>query len=290
MQFMTRKNITILVSIASVFGLIIIGLVFYNTQTAPIRVAPENAKIRIDGKEVVNNSRQWIKWSDHTVEISADGFETLTEKLSEQGAQQDDYLFCLNPISDRAKATLSSKKNTAICDGVGGRYQKVLAKKAYDNNPILNDIPFNEGLFSIGQGLSQKENKTKDDFGIYVHYYNDESLADAKKWISDRADITKLEVIYIKDYHDTRVAGELKTADYKALESNFPIVKYLPYKDPYYLIGYRSTNSKDLRLVIYTSSPRYRYAALQQLAVLGYNQTDYDIEFVDYTNPLGKDS
>lgn len=287
---MSRKNITIIIGFAVIFAILLAGIIFYNTQTIPIRVAPENAKILLDGKEIANESRQWVKWSsDHTISISADGYTSLTEKISEQGVQTVDYMFCLVPESTRLKdEQTSSQRDSQICDGVGGRYQNELARKVHEKNPILNEIPINEGLFSIGQGLSVKNKGDGEKFALYVHYYNNESLADAKKWISERADINSLEVIYVKDYSEKRVAGNDTSAAYKALEKNYPLVGKLPFKDPYFTISYRSLNDKDLRLVIYTPSPRFRYEALRQLRILGFNQADYDIEFVDYSNPLGE--
>lgn len=71
------------------------------------------------------------------------------------------------------------------------------------------------------------------------------------------------------------------------LRSRHPIIDVLPYKDPYYSIAYKLNNDQSITLTIDTPSPRYRYFAVQKIRELGYNPTDYAIEFKQFTNPLG---
>lgn len=67
-----------------------------------------------------------------------------------------------------------------------------------------------------------------------------------------------------------------------------PIAKKLPYKDPYYIISYKTIGTtNDIIITIHTPSPRYRYYALKQMYALGFDPTDYIIEYPQYTNPLG---
>lgn len=289
MQLMNKKNIIIATGVISLLVLTLVALFIYNTQTVQINVAPESAKITLDGKVITNDSRQWVKQGSHSVTISADGFTPLTEDLSAQGVQETNYLFCLKPETSEARTTISNRRNSTICEGADGNHLTELSRIVHAKNPFLSDLPFNEGLFSIGQGLSQKDPKNPQSFGVYVHYYNDASLVDAKKWLSSKTDINKLEVIYSKDYSDSRQTGGDRTPQYADLLANFPNVKNLPFKDPYYTISYRSLNSKDLRIVILTSSPRYRYVALNQLRSLGFKPEDYIVEFADFVNPLEKD-
>lgn len=285
-EYVNRRVMLFGVALVGVSLAILGAVTFYNARTMPIIAAPESAKILLDGKEISNGSRQWVREGDHTVTVSADGFKTLTEKLSAQGKQDTNYLFCLQPLTSAAKDTINNARNSPICEGVAGRYQKELANKVYAANPILKSLPFNEGLFSIGQGLSEKYPNDEEKFALYVHYYNDEALADAKKWLAAHGDLNSLEVIYSKDYSDNRTTGGDLSPAYAALKKNYPIVDKLPYKNPYYTISYRSQNSHDLRLVVFTSSPRWRYTAVQQLNILGFDPTDYPIEFVDFLNPL----
>lgn len=278
--------IGIIFIIISVF--LILFLFIYNNQTVLIRVAPQNANILLDGKSISNNTRQWVKQGNHKVTISADGFETLEEDLLRQGEQDKEYLFCLKPKSGLANTLINNDDNRYICEALAGRNQKLLSQKLFKENPILYDLPFNEGLFSIGQGSSIKDINNPEKFALYVHYYNEQSLIDAKKWISDKTDIDKLEIVYTKDYYDDRKAGENIGYKYEDLKNNYPIIKDLPFRDPYYTISYRSTKADELKLVIYTPSPRYRYIALDQISALGYEKSDYEIQFVDFKNPLAE--
>lgn len=73
-----------------------------------------------------------------------------------------------------------------------------------------------------------------------------------------------------------------------SLSTAQPITKRLPFNDPYYIIGYKTVGtSNDIVVTIHTSSPRYRYYALKQLYTLGFDPTDYVIEYSDFKNPLG---
>ncbi len=65
-----------------------------------------------------------------------------------------------------------------------------------------------------------------------------------------------------------------------------PLTAALPYRDAYYTIGYTDTPSKGLVITIHSSSPRYRYMALQKIRDLGYDPVNYRFQFVNYTNPL----
>ena len=67
-----------------------------------------------------------------------------------------------------------------------------------------------------------------------------------------------------------------------------PIIKDLPFKDPYFTISYKtlSRSSNDIIVTVYTTSPRYRYFALKYLKDHGYDPVDYTVEFVDFKNPL----
>jgi len=88
----------------------------------------------------------------------------------------------------------------------------------------------------------------------------------------------------------------LKNQEYGALEARangryfkerHPVTGVLPFQDPYYTISYRAEDDQSLTITITTPSPRYRYLAVEKFRSLGYNPTDFRIEFADYTNPLG---
>lgn len=101
---------------------------------------------------------------------------------------------------------------------------------------------------------------------------------EAKKWAASHQN----------DYKNNESYGAIQakqTGSYM-LKQN-PIITQLPYQDPYYKIAYRSTDNQNITLTITTESPRYRYSAVQKIRDMGYDPTDFIIDFVDYNNPLG---
>lgn len=67
-----------------------------------------------------------------------------------------------------------------------------------------------------------------------------------------------------------------------------PIITKLPYRDPYFIVSYKTIDSgSDIIVTVHTSSPRYRYYAMKQIYALGFDPTDYVVEYNDFKNPLG---
>lgn len=100
---------------------------------------------------------------------------------------------------------------------------------------------------------------------------------EAKKWAEANPDAYKTNEEY--GAIEARANG-----DY--FRKKYPITNVLPYTDPYYKIGYTSENNRDITITIATSSPRYRYFAVEKFRELGFNPTDYRITFTDFKNPL----
>lgn len=92
---------------------------------------------------------------------------------------------------------------------------------------------------------------------------------------------------YEKEYLEVEgIAGKYSSEEGAKFRADNPVVDDLPYRDPYYTIGYKIPDSTNIVLTVYTSSPRYRYAAVQKIRDLGYDPATYPIEFVDFINPL----
>ena len=91
-----------------------------------------------------------------------------------------------------------------------------------------------------------------------------------------------------REYTDIQAYGAIEASMYgKYIATRYPITKVLPFNDPYYQITYAIKKNDEVALSIVASSPRYRYFALEKLRDLGFNPTDYVIEFKDFHNPLG---
>lgn len=91
------------------------------------------------------------------------------------------------------------------------------------------------------------------------------------------------------DYTNNEQFGAIEARETgQYLRRKHPIINVLPYTDPYYKIAYVIEDGQDLVLTVSTPSPRYRYFAVQKIRELGYDPTDYRVEFRDFTNPLAK--
>lgn len=103
---------------------------------------------------------------------------------------------------------------------------------------------------------------------------------EAKKWAQDNQD----------DYMQVeREAGEAAGDEGAAFTNKNPITEALPYEDLIYGIGYRIDQSDPSgNTIILTIDAREgsRNAAVQQIRNLGYDPTQYKIEFNDYENPF----
>lgn len=102
----------------------------------------------------------------------------------------------------------------------------------------------------------------------------------AKKWADSHQ----------QDYKNNEVFGSLEAqSDGEYFATLHPIIKQLPFQDPYFNISYLrdQTNPDNIVLTIKTPSPRYRYFAIQKLRQMGHDPSDYRIQFNDFTNPLG---
>ena len=75
-------------------------------------------------------------------------------------------------------------------------------------------------------------------------------------------------------------------AQQKKLEAKYPLIKALPVTTPYYSMYYDS-NGDSVTITIKTPSPYYRFFALERMRNIGYDPTDYVIQYADYKSPLG---
>jgi hypothetical protein len=102
---------------------------------------------------------------------------------------------------------------------------------------------------------------------------------EAQKWAEKNASA----------YKDNETYGALEAqANGQYFQEKNPIVAHLPYDDPYFQITYTANTNNEAVLTITTPSPRYRYFAIQKIRELGYDPSDFKIQFSDFKNPLEK--
>ncbi len=92
------------------------------------------------------------------------------------------------------------------------------------------------------------------------------------------------------EYNNVSGAGELEAKELSTtFNSKNPITKYLPYKTFMYSIGYRNDKSdpSGMSIILTIDAPEgYRQAALYRIRQLGYDPTNFTINFNDYENPF----
>lgn len=102
---------------------------------------------------------------------------------------------------------------------------------------------------------------------------------EAKKWADQHKD----------EYSKNEQYGAIEADQAgKYFSEKNPITDKLPFKDPYFTISYQARDDLSIKLIIDTPSPRYRFYAVEKIRELGYDPTDFEIEFTDFHNPLGK--
>ena len=101
---------------------------------------------------------------------------------------------------------------------------------------------------------------------------------DAKKWADQHKD----------EYSKNEQYGAIEADQAgKYFSAKNPITDKLPFKDPYFTISYQARDDLSIKLLVDTPSPRYRFYAIEKIRELGYDPTDFEIEFSDFHNPLG---
>lgn len=102
---------------------------------------------------------------------------------------------------------------------------------------------------------------------------------EAKKWAAEHE----------RDYSKNEQYGAIEARENGEYFTNKnPITTRLPFNDPYFTIGYRADEDDTVIITIVTPSPRYRFYAVEKIRELGYDPTDFIIEFKDFKNPLGQ--
>lgn len=103
---------------------------------------------------------------------------------------------------------------------------------------------------------------------------------EAKQWAKDNQDIY-LEV--------EGSAGQSAIKKGEAFTAKNPVTDSLPLETLIYTIGYKADQtdpSGNSIIVTVDAAPGYRNGALQAIKDLGYDPTQFKIEFKDYTNPF----
>lgn len=80
-------------------------------------------------------------------------------------------------------------------------------------------------------------------------------------------------------------AGEAAVQQGAEFIEEYPLTKWLPLQKATYTIGYKQ-DGPDKIIITINAFSGYREAALQEIRDLGFDPSDYTIEFTDYRNPF----
>lgn len=90
-----------------------------------------------------------------------------------------------------------------------------------------------------------------------------------------------------KEYLEAeKSAGSQTQAEGEAFIATNPIVRYLPLKTSYYAINYRMSDKGQAILQISAATPLGRQVAIEKIHTIGFDPTDYQVEFTDVKNPF----
>jgi len=130
-----------------------------------------------------------------------------------------------------------------------------------------------DGFESADKSVIVTDKKQQNVVAISLSPKSDE----AKEWASKHQ----------KDYSNNEQYGAIEAnVNGKYFSDTNPITTKLPFNDPYFTIGYTVREDSSITITIATPSPRYRFYAVEKIRELGFDPTDYVIDFKDFHNPL----
>lgn len=91
------------------------------------------------------------------------------------------------------------------------------------------------------------------------------------------------------DYYKLEgIAGTVANEAGQEFINKYPITGSLPIQKATYLIGYKKTDNQKNIIITITAYEGYRESALQEIRNLGFDPSNYTIEFNDYENPFNE--
>lgn len=282
---MSRKTITI--SIVILLAVISLGAAtfFYISPKPNIRVvtSPQSSIIKIGEKQIEQGKQHYIKKGTYQLSIEAKDFTSVKKEIV-IGDDLQTLSFCLTPNGKTPEQYIEENpQDRLICEAAGGQEYNEFTKKVIEEYPILEQLPYEDGTFIIGQGRDDETG----DIVLTVHYSTEKSKQEAVEWINKTATGTPLPaLVYTQDYVQTdRVGGKDSQLDTE-LKRKYPIITSLPLDLYIFKIGYRidrsDSSGKSIKLTIDSDTVTGRIDAIRHIRTLGYNPTDYKIEFINY--------
>lgn len=131
-----------------------------------------------------------------------------------------------------------------------------------------------DGFRSVTRTVRVSDQKSQNVVAISLQPESDQ----AKEWAAKNAE----------QYQQNETFGTIEAnANGEYFSKLNPITTKLPFVDPYFKIAYSTNTDQSIKITVATPSPRYRFYAVEKIRELGYDPTDFVIEFKDFKNPLG---
>lgn len=280
---MSRKALVISITLLVLTGVATI-VYFYAIPKANVQIitAPRNATVTIGDQRVEQSKPTYIKKGTYQLSVEAPNFTPARKEITIEDTLKT-HSFCLEPTNKTIDQYLEENPDDRLtCEAAGGQEYKESTRKALEAYPILEKLPFEDGTYIIGQGRNENEEIT-----LTLHYSTEKSKRDALEWLARNSAGKPLpEIVYFPDYIQTdRVSGKDSILDL-GLRQKYSIILNLPLDLYIYKLGYRldpsDSSSKSIILTIESDTAAGRIGALRHIRTLGYNPTDYKIEFINY--------
>lgn len=285
-------NRRLLMTIIVVVLAVLIGISFLingyvsKKDNLKILVAPKNATITLGDKTIPGDTSTYITPGTYPLSITANNFSSVKQEVTITNTFSN-LVFCLTPTNMSQEDYFTNHpEDRYTCEGAAGQNYNKDAQAAIQQYPILAHLPYNDGTFSVGQGLTDDKKGT----ALYIHYSSDKSKGEALDWVNRFSPDKLPPIIYVHDYYQTgRLGGEGSELD-TILVDKYPIIKSLPLDAAIYKLGYRIDESDpsghSIKLTIDSDTASGRIAALREIQSLGYPPTNFKIEFLNFESDL----
>lgn len=176
-----RNPLVVLMAILLVIGVISLGLVnaFTDDQVEiTLRSSPAEVDLTVDGEDqgrVASGESIEVATSSDTVELTASeaGYEAYQGTVEVDPEEEALAEFVLYPETDEAEEEAAEQEDRTFQQRMTEQYLEE-AEEAYEDHPILNDLPQVQDQFRAYQGMTETEGE---DFAIHLYLYEGEEAA-----------------------------------------------------------------------------------------------------------------
>lgn len=221
---MTRKTIITLSAVA-VLALVAVGTVLFlllrnsPTQTPlTISASPLEIELSIDGEDygTVEDGQTLVIEARDQIEVVAsyEGFETYTSTAEINPGEESELAISLMPETEEAWELLETQGELEG-ERRGTEMYLEEAESAYEDHPILHELPEEQTYFRAAQGISESGDN---DWAIHLYLYaghEDEGRSAFEEFLADQeVALEDYEIIeHIEDQAPPSVIAEAPTAD-----------------------------------------------------------------------------